>query len=82
MKHLIKFVTSITVLLLLTGCMDTATRLWNGGPYISKKKSQAYDQCMDEVSAQDPVMAKPKLTQDELSEFFRRMRPCMQRKGY
>ena len=62
--------------------MDTATRLWNGGPYISKKKSQAYDQCMDEVSAQDPVMAKPKLTQDELSEFFRRMRPCMQRKGY
>ena len=37
---------------------------------------------MDEVSAQDPVMAKPKLTQDELSEFFRRMRPCMQRKGY
>ena len=82
MKHLIKFMTSIMVLLLLTGCMDAATRLWNGGPYISKKKSQAYDQCMDEVSAQDPVMAKPKLTQDELSEFFRRMRPCMQRKGY
>ena len=82
MKHLIKFMTCITMLLLLSGCMDTATRLWNGGPYISKKKSQAYDQCMDEVSAQDPVMAKPKLTQDELSEFFRRMRPCMQRKGY
>ena len=82
MKHLIKFMTGITMFLLLTGCMDTATRLWNGGPYISKKKSQAYDQCMDEVSAQDPVMAKPKLTQDELSEFFRRMRPCMQRKGY
>ena len=74
--------TCITMLLLLSGCMDTATRLWNGGPYISKKKSQAYDQCMDEVSVQDPVMAKPKLTQDELSEFFRRMRPCMQRKGY
>ena len=82
MNHLIKFMTCITMLLLLSGCMDTATRLWNGGPYISKKKSQAYDQCMDEVSAQDPVMAKPKLTQDELSEFFRRMRPCMQRKGY
>ena len=82
MKHLIKFMTGITMLLLLTGCMDTATRLWNGGPYISKKKSQAYDQCMDEVSAQDPVMAKPKLTQDELSEFYRRMRPCMESKGY
>ena len=82
MKHLMKFMAGITVLILLSGCMDTATRLWNGGPYISKEKSQAYDQCFDEVSAQDPVMAKPKLTQDELSEFYRRIRPCMESKGY
>ena len=81
-KHFIKLMASITVLLLLSGCMDTATRLWNGGTYISKKKNQAYDQCMREVSAQDPVMAKPHLTQAELVEFSRRMRPCMQRKGY
>ena len=60
MKHLMKFMASITVLLLLSGCMDTATRLWNGGPYISKKESLAYDQCFDEVRAQDPEMAKIK----------------------
>ena len=45
---------SITVLLFLAGCMDTATRLWNGGTYISKKKNQAYDQCIDQVRVQDP----------------------------
>ena len=82
MKHLIKFMTGITMFLLLTGCMDTATRLWNGGPYISKKKSQAYDQCMDEVRAQDPEMAKIKKTDAEKSEFSRRLTPCLQRKGY
>ena len=74
--------TGITMFLLLTGCMDTATRLWNGGPYISKKESEAYDQCMREVSAQDSVMAKPHLTQAELLEFSRRLRPCMEKKGY
>ena len=37
MKHLMKFMAGVTVLLLLSGCMDTATRLWNGGPYISKQ---------------------------------------------
>ena len=82
MKHLMKFLAGVTVLLLLSGCMDTATRLWNGGPYISKKKKEAYSQCMDEVSAQDPEMAKPHLTQAELLEFSRRMDPCLHRKGY
>ena len=82
MKHLIKFMTCITMLLLLSGCMDTATRLWNGGPYISKKKREDYHQCMDEVRAQDPEMAKPRLTQAELLEFSRRMDPCLHRKGY
>ena len=82
MNHLIKFMTCITMLLLLSGCMDTATRLWNGGPYISKKKSQAYDQCFAEISAQDPVMAKFNQTEAEKSEFLRRVRPCMERKGY
>lgn len=82
MKHLMKFMASITLLILLSGCMDTATRLWNGGPYISKKESLAYDQCFDEVSAQDPEMAKPDLTQAELLEFGYRVRPCMERKGY
>jgi hypothetical protein len=82
MKHLMKFTASITVLILLSGCMDTATRLWNGGPYISKKKSLAYDQCIDEVRAQNPVMAKSNKTDAELLEFTRRVRPCMERKGY
>ena len=82
MKHLIKFIASITVLLILTGCMDTATRLWNGGPYISKKEREAYHQCYAEVRAQSPVMAKTKKTEAEKSEFLRRVRPCMERKGY
>ncbi len=82
MKNLIKLIASITVLLLLSGCMDTATRLWNGGPYISKKKSQAYSQCYAEIRAQDPVMAKLNKTETEEAEFSRRVRPCMERKGY
>ena len=82
MKNLIKLIASITVLLLLSGCMDTATRLWNGGPYISKKKSQAYSQCYAEIRAQDPVMAKLNKTETEEAEFSHRVRPCMERKGY
>ncbi len=62
--------TGITVLLLLTGCMDTATRLWNGGPYISKKESLAFDQCYAEIRAQDPVMAKFNKTEAEDAEFI------------
>ena len=49
MKHLMKLMAGITVLLLLSGCMDTATRLWNGGPYISKKERQAFEQCIYEL---------------------------------
>ena len=82
MKHLIKFMTGITMLLLLTGCMDTATRLWNGGPYISDKESHAYDLCFAEVRAQDPGMSKFNKTEAEQSEFYRRVRPCMEKKGY
>ena len=77
-----KFMASIMVLLWLSGCMDTATRLWNGGTYISKEKSQAYDQCIDEVRAQTPEMAKSNKTDAEMLEFSRRVRPCMERKGY
>ena len=82
MKHFMKLMAGITVLLWLSGCMDTATRLWNGGPYISKKEREAYSQCMDEVRAQDPVMAKIDKTDAERSEFSRRLTPCLQRKGY
>ena len=74
--------TGITMLLLLTGRMDTATRVWNGGPYISDKESQAYDLCFAEVRAQDPVMSKFNKTEAEQSEFYRRVRPCMEKKGY
>ena len=77
-----KFMASIMVMLWLSGCMDTATRLWNGGPYISEKKSEAYHQCYAEARAQDPVMAKNDKTQAELLEFAYRVRPCMERKGY
>ena len=82
MQHLMKFMASITLLILLSGCMDTATRLWNGGPYMSEKKKEAYSQCMDEVSAQDPEMAKINKTDAEMLEFSRRMDPCLHRKGY
>ena len=82
MKHLMKLMAGITVLLLLSGCMDTATRLWSGGPYISKKESLAFDQCYAEIRAQDPVMAKFNKTEAEQSEFYLRVRPCMERKGY
>ena len=82
MQHLMKFMASITLLILLSGCMDTATRLWNGGPYMSKKKKEAYSQRIAEVRAQDPEMAKSKKTDAEMLEFYRRMDPCLHRKGY
>ena len=47
-----------------------------------KKKSLAYDQCFAEIRAQDPVMAKFNKTEAEDAEFSRRVRPCMERKGY
>ena len=77
-----KFMASIMVLLWLSGCMDTATRLWNGGPYISEKERAAFHQCYAEVRAQDPVMAKSNLTQSELEKFYDRVGSCMQSKGY
>ena len=82
MKHLMKFMASIMVLLWLSGCMDTATRLWNGGTYISKKESEAFGQCLDEVRTQDSVMAKLNKTEAERLELLHRVTPCMQRKGY
>ena len=82
MQHLMKFMASITLLILLSGCMDTATRLWNGGPYISEKKRAAFHQCYAEVRAQDPVMAKFNKTEAEDAEFSRRVKSCMERKGY
>ena len=82
MKHLMKFMASIMVLLWLSGCMDTATRLWNGGPYISEKERAAFHQCYAEVRAQDPVMAKFNKTEAEDAEFSRRVKPCMEKKGY
>ena len=77
-----KFMASIMVMLWLSGCMDTATRLWNGGPYISEKKREAYHKCYAEVRAQDPEMAKSNKTDAEMLEFYRRMDPCLHRKGY
>ena len=82
MKHLMNFMASIMVLLWLSGCMDTATRLWNGGPYMSEKKKEAYSQCIAEVRTQDPEMAKSNKTDAEMLEFSRRVKPCMERKGY
>ena len=61
------------------GHCDQALEWW--ALYVGKKK-EAYSQCMDEVSAQDPEMAKSRLTQAELLEFSRRMDPCLHRKGY
>ena len=52
------------------------------GTLYFKKKSLAYDQCFDEVKAQDPVMAKFNKTEAEDAEFSRRVKPCMERKGY
>ena len=82
MKHLIKLIAGITIQLLLSGCMDTATRLWRGGLYISKKERQAFEQCVYEIRAQDSEMAKSNKTDAEMLEFSRRVRPCMERKGY
>ena len=52
MKNMIRF---LIVSLFLTGCMDTAIRLWNGGPYISPQDRKLFDECSDEV---DKIMGE------------------------
>ena len=82
MKQLMNCMASCMVLLLLSGCMDTASRFWNNGLPISERKSKDYRECYSEVRAQDPVMAKSNLTQSELEKFYDRVGSCMQSKGY
>lgn len=82
MKTLLhKWTVVVLCLLMLNGCYNSVVRFWNNG-YMSEKRSKAYDECFDEVRSQDPVMAKIHKSQSELAEFLRRVRPCMERKGY
>ena len=63
----------------LHGHGDQALEWW--ALYVEKKK-EAYSQCIAEVRAQDPEMAKSNKTDAEMLEFYRRMDPCLHRKGY
>ncbi len=62
----------------LHGHRDQALEWWA----LYFRERTAYSQCMDEVSAQEPEMAKSNATDTELIEFMHRMEPCMRRKGY
>lgn len=67
--------------------MDTATRLWNSGSYISDKKSKAYDICYDERSASlpeiDKAMEDPKVkvTAEEVRKYNNYLSQCLRRQG-
>ncbi|MDG6881146.1 Uncharacterised protein [Phocoenobacter uteri] len=48
-KQNIKLLCFLFVIFSLMGCMNTATRLWNSGPYMSDEKRKIYDICDDET---------------------------------
>ena len=78
----INYLCALTSLVfLLTGCMDTAIRLWNGGSYISQKESQLYHECSDK--AQLLIREEPRTSigseekQAWLAELSRRTVDCV-----
>lgn len=76
-----------TLSTLIVGCNDTITRLWNSGPYISEKKSRAYDICYDERRKNLPrlynAMEKNELMSvEEVRQYNSYLEECMKRQGY
>lgn len=45
---------SILLALLLIGCMDTATRLWNSGPYVSQDEKIKSSNCKKQIIQKHP----------------------------
>lgn len=81
---------NIVVLLImiisLNGCMGTVTHFWNNGFPMSKKKSEAYDRCFDEVKKDigegpNAWVGSPE-EQAYLSKFSALVAECMQKYHY
>ncbi|WP_037587304.1 hypothetical protein [Stenoxybacter acetivorans] len=92
-----KLFTKILLLCLLyfslASCMDTVTRLWNGGPYISKAEHKAFAECIDEANqkldSSEPkniyTNPDPQLHREHqawLALHNQEVANCMERKGY
>jgi ABC-type oligopeptide transport system substrate-binding subunit len=82
MKIKMKYVLLIVSALSLNACMDDVSHFWNYGTQMQAKEEQTYRECFAEVDAADPEMAKVKMTKAELREFYNRLDPCLNRKGY
>lgn len=72
----------------LVGCMDTAMRLWNSGPYMSDKERNAYHRCYDERRANLPEIynkrevLKQRLTVEEIDQYNDYLSQCLRRQGF
>ncbi|MDG6881147.1 Uncharacterised protein [Phocoenobacter uteri] len=52
---IINMIVMLILIMSLSGCMDTITRAWNGGPYISDKEKELYHICFEEVKKNYPI---------------------------
>lgn len=70
----------------LVGCMDTAMRLWNSGPYISNKEREAHKTCFSEIKLSDPQLYNSienrNYSMDDSIRFDRVIDECMKKKGF
>ena len=85
--HNLKKIVLCIFTLSLVGCMDTAMRLWNSGPYMSDKERNAYHRCYDERSANLPEISKvmedpkAKVTAEEVRKYNDYLNDCLRRQG-
>lgn len=69
----------VVISIFLSGCMDTAIRLWNSGPYISSKERELFRQCRNETTSTMPQ--KPENYEESqawLLELSKRTSRCVQ----
>lgn len=85
--NILKLIVIGTLSMLVVGCNDTITRLWNSGPYISKNESKAYSYCRIERRKNLPrlynAMEKNELMSvEEIRQYNSYLEECMKRQGY
>lgn len=71
----------------MVGCIDTVTRLWNSGPYISEKESKAYDVCYKErrerlPDLDDAMENNRPMSVESIRQYNNYLEECMKRQGF
>lgn len=83
---ILKKVSIIVCLILISGCIDTGERIWDNGFLMSKEKNQAFVDCQQEIRLKDPDLFKlitaPNASVEVNIRFFHALNQCLSTKGY